>query len=67
MKNEKAVTVDNGLMAAMVAFDAVGVGDKDGYARAFCLAQRRVKDPIKQLAMVDCILAARTRAYGKAA
>ena len=54
-------------MAAMAAFDAVGEGDKDGYARAICTAQRLVKDPILQLAMVDCILAARGRAYGRAA
>ena len=55
-----------GLYRCIAAFESVGVGNKDAYARAFVLAQRTVKDPILQLALVDSILGARTRAYGGA-
>jgi hypothetical protein len=49
---------------AMAAFDAVGHGDRAAYERAIDGARRHVHDPILQLAMVDCVLAARVRAYG---
>jgi len=64
MYSENLGSADKGLLACMAAFDAVRDGDKDAYARAFCKEQREVKDAVLQLAMVDCILAARTRAYG---
>lgn len=51
------------VMAALAAFENVQQGDKQGYRAALAKAQRTVRDPIKQLAMVDSILAARQRAY----
>lgn len=55
---------DEGLETAMAAFDAVGPGMKSAYTAALTQAQRLVRCPVKQLAMVDCILDARARAYG---
>ncbi len=57
--------MSDNVVAALAAFDSVRLGDKKSYRRALKLAQGTVRDPLKQLAMVDSILAARKRAYGE--
>lgn len=63
MDNDKSMTPDKGVMQAMQLFDAVTVGDKRGYRKALTQGGKLVPDPYKQLLLIDCIIAARHRAY----
>lgn len=55
------------VMDALACLGRVGAGDRDGYYAALERVARLVPCPVKQLALVDDILAARKRAYTEAA